>query len=160
MADPVLYATQQDLEWNLSPSTVQALFDDNREGQVSSEAIIGVLVRARDWVDSFLARVYLGPFPVIQTPVPGSIKNCTVEFAIAFAFERHPEYVHTYGEAYRSITRFKRACEMAERLCNGMQEIPDWILQPKPRNIGGIITYSGPRTIVDNPDGSRNGGDF
>lgn len=160
MTAPVLYLTQQKLEYNLSPGTVLALYDDQQNGTVYQPALEEVLNRASRWVDSFLSRVYVGPFPVTQTPVPEVIVQCTLEFAVSFSFERHPEYVHTYGEAYRSTTRFKRACEMAERLCNGMQEIPDWILQPKPRNVGGIITSAGPRTIINDPDGTDNGGDF
>jgi len=154
------YATQEDLEHQLSPATVQNLFDDQNMGSVYTPALDAVLLRASSWVDSFLARVYRGPFPVTQSPVPQAIKDACLEFAISFSFERHPEYVQTYGETYRSTVRFKRACEMMERICNGMQEIPDWTLQPKQLNIGGIITVSGPRTIIDNPDGSSNSGDF
>lgn len=154
------YATQADLENQLSPATVLALFNDQDTGAVHAPAMDAVLTRASSWVDSFLARVYRGPFPVTQSPVPAAIKDATIEFAIAFAFERHPEYVHTFGEAYRSTARFKRACDMMERICNGLQEIPDWLLQPKSLNIGGVITVSGPRTIIDNPDGTNNGGDF
>lgn len=160
MADPIVYATQEDLEGALSQSTVQALFDDDNNGSADSKAILAVLNRASRMVDSYLARVYVGPFPVTQTPVPEVIKVVTLEYAIAYSFERHPEYVHTYGEHYRAKSRFDRAEAMAERLCNGMMEIPDWILQPKPRNVGGIIISSGPRTIIDSFDGEENGGDF
>lgn len=155
-----LYVTQEDLENALSPPTVTALFDDAGLGVPSVGALTGVLERASRRVDSYLARVYVGPFPVTQTPVPMVIKDAALEFAIAFSFERHPEYVHTYGETYRGASRYKRACEMMDRLCQGQQEIPDWVLQPKPRNVGGIITSAGPRTIINSPDGTNNGGDF
>lgn len=160
MATPVLYVTRQDLESMLSPATVMSLFDDEGNGVVSEIAITAVLNRASRTVDSYLARVYTGPFPVTQTPVPEQIKNAAIEFAIAFSFERHPEYVHTYGEQYRAGSRYKRGLEMMDRLCQGQQEIPDWSLQPKPKNVGGIIYATGPRTIVDGPDGTYNGGDF
>lgn len=156
----VAYLVQDDLESALSPSTVLALYDDENKGVVNQTALNAVLTRASRWVDSYLARVYVGPFPVSQLPVPEIIKDAAIEFAIAFSFERHPEYVQTYGEQYRAGTRFKRACEMMDRICQGQQEIPDWNLQPKPRNVGGIITSAGPRTIIDSPDGSVNGGDF
>ncbi len=160
MAGPVLYAMQPDLEAALSPGTVLALYDDDNKGIVNATTIQAVLARASRMVDSYLARVYVGPFPVTQTPVPEVIKYAAVEFAVAFSFERHPEYVHTYGEQYRAGTRFKRATDMMDRLCQGQQEIPDWNLQPKPKNVGGLITSQGPRTIIDNPDGTTNGGDF
>lgn len=155
-----LYATQTDLENALSRSTVTALFDDDGAGIPTQGALDGVLERASRRVDSYLARVYLGPFPVTQVPVPMVIRDAALEFAIAFSFERHPEYVHTYGETYRGASRYKRACDMMDRLCQGQQEIPDWTLQPKPRNVGGIINSTGPRTIIDSPDGTNNGGDF
>lgn len=160
MADPIVYATQEDLEGALSQSTVTALFDDDNNGQVDTKAIMAVLNRASRMVDSYLARVYDGPFPVPQTPVPEVIKVVTLEFAIAYSYERHPEYVHTYGEQYRSKSKFERAESMAERLCTGQLEIPDWQLQPKAKNIGGIIISDGPRTIIDGFDGTYNGGDF
>lgn len=160
MADPVLYATQEDLESALSPSTVIALFEDTNNGHVDRKAIVAVLNRASRMVDSHLARVYRGPFPVSQVPVPEIIKAVTIEYAMAFSFERHPEYVHTYGEEYRSKSKFERAESMAERLVTGQLEIPDWTLQPKGGNIGGIILSDGPRTIIDGIDGSSNGGDF
>jgi phage gp36-like protein len=154
------YITQTDLESALSPATVIALFNDQDQGVVYVTALEGVLERASAEVDAYLARVYRGPFPIAQTPVPAVVKNCTLEFAIAFSFERHPEYVHTFGEQYRGTTRYKRACEMAERLATGLQEIPDWTLSPRGGNVGGIVYTQGPRTIIDNPDGTTNNGDF
>lgn len=160
MAKPAFYITQEDLEAQLSPTTVMRLFDDENTGTANASAINRVLSRACSWVDSFLARVYRGPFPVPQRPVPQVIIDCALEFAIAFSFERHPEYVATYGESYRADSRFERACAMAERLCNGLQEIPDWVLQPKAGNIGGIVMDNAQRVILDSPDGTRNNGDF
>lgn len=154
------YITKTDLENALSPETVTALYNDQEQGVVYEPALLGVLTRASSMVDSYLARVYKGPFPVTQLPVPEAVKNCCIEFAIAFSFERHPEFVHTFGEAYRSTTRFKRATEMAENLATGLQEIPDWTLSPRGGNVGGIIISVGPRTIIDGYDGSDNGGDF
>lgn len=154
------YITQADLEGALSPATVLALFNDQDQGVVYAPALLLVLTRASAEVDSYLARNFKGPFPVPQTPVPAVIKNCAIEFAIAYSFERHPEYVHTYGEQYRGTTRYKRACEMAERLATGLQETPDWVLQPRGGNVGGIIYSAGPRTIIDGPNGESNGGDF
>lgn len=144
----------------LSPATVLALFDDQNTGVVHAPAMVGVLRRARGWVDSYLATQYQPPFPVPQIPVPEMIKNASLEFSISFSFERHPEYVHTYGEAYRATSRFDRACEMMTRIMSNIQEIPDWLQQSKARNVGGIITSTGPRTIIDSPDGRYNGGDF
>lgn len=160
MTEPVLYAEQTDLEYVLSPTTVRILFEDQGNGVVDQKAIKGVLNRASRMVDSYLARVYKGPFPVSQVPVPEIIKAVTLEFAVAYSFERHPEYVHTYGETFRSKSKLEGAEAMAERLCTGLQEIPDWGLSPKAMNIGGIIISDGPRTIIDGIDGEYNGGDF
>lgn len=154
------YISQADLEAALSPATVLGLFNDQDQGVVHAPSLLLVLTRASAEVDSYLARVFKGPFPIAQTPVPAVVKNCALEFAIAYSFERHPEYVHTYGEQYRGTTRYKRACEMAERLATGLQETPDWVLSPRGGNVGGIIYSDGPRTIIDGPNGEYNGGDF
>jgi len=156
----IVYVTQEDLEQALSPATVLALYNDLNNDSVNPTALEGVLIRATTWVDSYLATQYLGPFPVPQTPVPMMIKMAALEFAIAFSFERHPEYVLTYGESFRATARFKRACEIMERIISSQQQIPDWALQPKGKNVGGIINSTGPRTIIDGPNGENNGGDF
>lgn len=136
------------------------LFDDDGNGVINQTALTAVLDRASRHIDSYLARVFVGPFPVTQAPVPAAIKLATLEFAIAYSFERHPEYIHTYGEHYRAKSRYDRAVEMIEKICTSQQEIPDWALQPKGRNVGGIIVDAGPRTIIDGVDGTYNGGDF
>ena len=154
------YIAQSDLENALSPQTVAALYDDQNVGSAYAPAITAVLTRASTMVDSYLARVFQGPFPVPQLPVPQAIVDATLEFAIVMSFERHPDYVRTFGEEQRSGSRWKRAIDLMERICDGLQEIPDWNLQPKAGNIGGVIYSAGPRTIVDNTDGTSNTGDF
>lgn len=163
MADPILYVKQEDLEAALSPATVLQLFNDNNTGVVDAARLRATLVRGRDEVDGYLATVFEGPFPVPQavTVVPGIIRNATLDFVIAFSFERHPEYVQTYGENYRAASRFERAREMMRRIVAGEIRIPDWVLQPKGgANIGGQSDAGGARIITPDPDGTNNQGDF
>jgi hypothetical protein len=153
------YIAQSDLENATSPQTVLACFDDG-SGQINQNALNSVLARACGQVDSYLARVFKPPFPVVQAPAPQMIQTAATDFAVAYMFERHPEYVKTYSEKRAEL--WKRASAMMERICDGLQELPDYTAQPKQRNIGGPIytpAYE-PRTIIDARDGTYQGGDF
>lgn len=157
------YLTQNDLENAITPQTVLGLFDDGT-GTVNAPAVIDVCNRASAMVDSYLARVYKGPFPVVQTPYPEMIKVAALDFAIAYSFERRPDYVRTFGENPRA-ERWKRGLDMLERIADGLQELADFQAQPKQQTLGGIIYEHGPnnpanRTIIDGSDGTYNGGDF
>lgn len=153
------YLNQTDLENAINVQTVLAIFDDAGTGTINQVALTDCLSRASAMVDSYLARVYRGPFPITQTPFPAMIKIAAIDFAVAYAFERHPEYVRSYGEEKRQ-ERWARARDMMERICDGLQEMPDYTAQPKQANLGGIVYSAGPRTIIDNFDGTANGGDF
>jgi hypothetical protein len=153
------YIVQADLENALSPSTILAIFEDQNTGAVNTTALNDICARATARVDSWIAAVYDGPFPITQSPVPAMCKELALEYGVAFCFERHPEYVRTFGELPRA-ERWKRADELGLRLQKAVQRMPDYTAQPKPRNVGGIVYDSGPRTIVDSADGTRNGGDF
>lgn len=154
------YATREDLEAAISAGTVAALFNNVQTNAVDTAALLKVLTRASARVDGWLATVFLGPFPVEQTPVPAIIVDAALEFAIAFSFMRHPEYVQTYGEEYRAQTRLASANEMMERITSGEIRLPDWVLQPKGQNVGGYVVDGGHRIISTDPDGTENSGDF
>jgi phage gp36-like protein len=154
-----LYIAQTDLESALSPQTVLALFDDTNTGVVSSVALAAVLTRACANVDSFLARTFTGPFPIQGTP-PALVVEAAIEFAKAFAFERHPDYVRTFGQNYNAASQYERALALMERVADALQQLPDWAANIKPKNVGAIVYSAGPRMIVDSPDGTSNGGDF
>jgi Protein of unknown function (DUF1320) len=156
----VAYIAQADLENALSPQTILAIFqDDLTVGTPSAAAMADVCARASAMVDSWLAPVYTGPFPIVQSPVPAMCKELALHYAVAFSFERHPDYVRTFGEAPRA-ERWRRADEMGARLQAAVLRIPDYVADPVPANVGGLVYDTGPRTILDAADGTSHGGDF
>lgn len=160
MAVVAPYASRDDLEAAISAETVAALFNSVATNSVNTAALQKVLVRASARVDSWLATVFLGPFPIAQVPVPAIIVDAALEYVIAFSFMRHPEYVQTYGEEYRAETRLASADTMMQRITSGIERIPDWTLQQKGQNVGGFLVDGGHRIISTDPDGTENSGDF
>jgi len=149
------YIGQADLEYFLGVATVFELFNDNNAGVVSVNAVNQVCSLASARLDGKLARVYTGPFPVTQQPVPDNIKMGTLLYAKALAYQRRPEYVKQYKDA-----PMKEADAFAEELCQAREYIPDYLAQPTPANVGTIVSDGSPRIIADGPDGANNGGDY
>jgi hypothetical protein len=154
------YLVQLDLETALSRPTVAAIFTDpDGDGSLDQFAIEDVINRAEGEVDSFL-------IPVIDITSPNLnrfdrlLKLAAVEFAVCFSFERHPEYVKTFGEDPRSTSRYQRAVKRMERIQSAVQELPDQNGAVRPANVGAIIYDSGPRMICDSPDGTQNSDGF
>ncbi len=89
------------------------------------------------------------------------LKQAALMFAIPYMYMRHPEYVQTYGDDVRGgMGAVDNARAFMERLCTGQQFLFDVPAEPKPSVLGGVYISNGPRTIIDNPDGSLNSGDF
>ena len=106
-------------------------------------------------VDGFLRRVYPGPFPINQNPIPANIQTASLMWLKAFVYERHAEYVRQYGAGPR-----KEAMEFCEDLTDSKEWLTDLVGMPPPGNAGGIVTNCDPRVMVDGPQGQRNSGDF
>lgn len=166
MSEAVLlpYITADDLRDALSPPTFLAIFDDDTSGQVADDrpAVVQVIRRAHSRVVSRLPDLYK-TIPNVDPqvgPVPDLLFDAELAYAVALSLQRHPEYARTFGED----TRVKQAFSQAEQIMTELQEailrIADMPPEPAPRNVGGIILNSGPRVMIDNPDGTPNSGDF
>ena len=103
--------------------------------------------------------------PTVNVGGPGFIetdrlvRGCSVDFAVCFAFERHPEYVRTYGEDPRTMARFQRAVARMERVQAAIQRLPDQ-QSTKQQNVGGVYLDDSVRTTITSIDGCRNGNGF
>ncbi len=155
------YLTQTHLEKAISARTVLAIYDDDDDGIADADAIEFNIERAEGEVDSRL----LGFVPMPITNLDDRlVRQASLEFLIAFSFERHPEYVRTFGEGNR--LHYDRAVARCERIQSARQRLPDnnetatIAKGGVTYNVGGLITNSGPRTMIDNPDGTQNSGDF
>jgi hypothetical protein len=155
------YLTQTLLERAISPRTVLALYDDDDDGTADADAIELNIDRAEGEVDSRL--LGFGPMP-LTNPADRLAMQAALEFLIAFSFERHPEYVRTFGEGNR--LHYDRAVARCDRIQAARQRLPDNNAEAAKGeggttyNIGGIVIDDGPRTMVTSADGTKNSGDF
>lgn len=156
------FITPSDLRTALTARVYEQVFDDDGDGTVADDdpEVQLVIERAHAEVLSYLPRIWDKSLP---TDVPPLLKSAELDFAVALAFERHPEYVRSVGEEARE-RRWTRAERKMERIVDGAQVVvgnapPD--ADTKPLMQGGIVYNANPRrTIVDGSDDTYNGGDF
>lgn len=155
------YISQADAESALSAQTVAQLYvDDATSGVVNTQAIADNIDRAEGEVDSFLLGVSVSDLANI-TGADRLLRGCALDFFVAFSFERHPEYVHTFGDNPRASPQYTRAKERMLRIQAATQRLPDQTGAAKtPRNVGGIATADGPRMMITGVDGTQNGAGF
>lgn len=150
------YLVQLDCENALSAQTVGQLYvDDATAGVVNVLALNEDIDRAEGEVNSWLLGVRdvatLATFDQL-------LRLSALDYFKSFAFERHPEYIRTYGESDRSWKLYTRAKERMQRIQQAAQQLTN---QPSiPQNVGGIIRAGGPRMMIDSPDGTENGAGF
>lgn len=155
------YITSTDLQSALSPATYLAIYDDSNTGTANATAVAFTLERAHAQVLSYL--------PAFTSTAPGAIaaaflpllRMAETDYAVAYSYERHPEYVRTFGEQPRA-ERYKRAEQLMVRISTGMQRPQGDTGGPLGASpvVGGVVFEGGPRVMIQGPDGTSNGGDF
>ena len=146
-----------DIQAALSPATVVQCFNDNRDGVPDAVAVLAVCKRATAQALSWIVGHY-----TLGTAVDTDdlVRAAALDYAIAYTFERHPEYVRTFGEGPRA-ERWTRAEDTMGRIKAGIQRpVSVEISQGPSKTVGGVIRDDGVRMFVPGPDGSRNNGDF
>lgn len=151
------YITQAELAYALSGTSFAAIFDQDNDGIADGPVVDAVIARASAMVDAWIAPVYSGPFPIVQSPVPAMIRELTIAYALAIAYERRPDVTRTLqGSTDNDTARWKRADDMGQRLQSAVLRIPDLTSQPKPANVTRSVVYVDEhRRMTDD-----NGGDF
>lgn len=156
-----IWLAQANLENATSLATVAACFDDaNNPGTINQGALAEIIERAEQEALSWLV-TELGPPPLsatvmAQLQADAFCKYASLDYAVAFMYERHPEYVRSQADEIQS--RVKRADTRMERVLNARQRPPT--VATRPANVGGVSVDGAPRIISDSPDGTYNGGDF
>jgi hypothetical protein len=152
------YINQVDLENALSPQTVAEIFNDSGDGEFSQVAMEAIIDRAEAEVDSRLPGFYTYP---LVAPIDRMIRHAATTYAMAFSFERHPEYVRQFGENDRVGGMYKRGERLMDQIQSRIKVLAD---QPSPttapKNSGGIVYDRGPRFCIDSADGTPNGDGF
>lgn len=152
------YISQTDLENALSPETMLALFDDTNTRVVSTTAVAAVIARAEAMVRSFLIGFY--GMPLAQS-VDELVKHAALEYAVAYSYERNPDYMREFKLELAAKDRADRADKLMLRIQAAIQKLPD---QPNPttapKNVGGVVLDTGPRLSIPSADGTDNGAGF
>lgn len=150
------YISDADLAAAVGLTVVTATADDDNDGTADPAVLALVIASAEAEVDSFLIGFYT--FPLTE-PTDRLVRQCALDFAVAFLHLRHPEYVRARdGDA--GMGRYELAKARMLRIQSAVQQLPDTAPTDPPKNIGGIVTYGGPRFIIDGPNGEINGGFF
>lgn len=88
--------TQEDLEHRLSAAVVRQIFDDDSDGTADEDPVARLLADAISEFYDWLTPVYgAPPWPT----VPEGAKRLQLDFAVAYAAMRHPEYVRRDAKA-------------------------------------------------------------
>lgn len=151
------YVTLTDIEDAVGASAVLACFDDDNDGVADATPVAAVIARAGAWVDSYMSRAYPGTYPLATTPA--EVKEAALFHAIARMYDRKPEYIRTTGDGARVNYR-EMGDALLRNLVAGVQAITETTPAQGHGPAGGIVTTTGPRLMIDSPDGTSNGGDF
>ena len=147
--------TLADLQARLSAETVRQIFDDDTNGAPDALNITRLQEDSDSYVKGFLRPIYdLDEIDALPSP-PNELKRLSLDVAEWMACRRWPEYIRGEWKEKRDYTR----AELMD-LRSGTVRL-DVMGSPEPAgNEGGLVTDSGPRTILDSADGTYNGGDF
>lgn len=139
-----IYITDADLLAAISENVVNATADDDNDGTPDATVLTYAIDGAEGEVDSYLLGFYTYPLDPVTDRL---IRLSALDFAVAFLFERHPEYVRNRDSKYGEI-RYKRAMDRMLRIQQARQRLPDVSEVSKPKNIGGIIYNCGPKFML------------
>lgn len=151
------YVALSDIEDTVGVAATLTCFDDDNDGVADAGFVEAVITRACAWVDSYMSRAYPGTYPLATTPA--EVKEAALFHAIARMYDRKPEYVRTTGDGARVNYR-EMGDALLRNLVAGVQAITETSPAQGYGPAGGIVATTGPRLMIDSPDGTSNGGDF
>lgn len=155
----------QVLRLALTATTYMAIFDDakSKDPDVVDGSDQVALVLELSWAQcsSFLPPIYQTDPSELPSQVSSLLKLAQLTFARALSYQRHPEYVKTFG-AEPGGKMWTIAENIMKNIQGGVQRIPpkDHPPDAAPYNIAGPVADDGKRMIVTSPDGTDNLGDF
>lgn len=152
------YIAQADIEEAYGAAALLQCCDDDNDGVADATVVAAIITRACAWVDSYMSRAYKGTFPFVGT-VPAEVKEAALLHAIARVYDRRPEFVRTTGDGARVNYR-EMGDALLKNLVAGTQALPEAEPAKGAGVLGGIVTTSGPRLMIDATDGTGNSGDF
>jgi len=164
MAGLTPFITAAQLRTTLGLSTYLALFDEDNTGDTDivdgSDAVALCIKRAHVRVVSRLGILYNKIPDGTDAEISDLLVDAEINYAVGISFDRHPEYVKTYGEDKKRDAAFDQADATMEMIQAAILTIVDAPPAPSPANVGGVVIDSGQRVMIDSNDGCRNSGDY
>lgn len=138
------YISDADLLAAIGIDPLLATSDDTNAG-VPSDAVLQLVIdSAEGEVDSYL--VGFQAYPIVDGE-DRLIRLSALDFAVAFLFERHPEYVRNRDNKQGEV-RYQRAVERMFRIQQARQRLPDENANSAPKNVGAIVTNGSPKFML------------
>jgi len=129
-----MYASIDDLEVRLEPSTLIALADDDNNGVADTDVINAAIIDADSLIDSYLLKRYTLPLD----STPAVIKSISCVLAINNLFARRKETVSP-----EHVERYRSAMGVLEKISLGEIDIGD---------APDVFEHSLPQTTSDEDD--------
>jgi hypothetical protein len=154
------YISAQELRLSLGPVTYMAIFDDDRTKNVAivdaSDQVALALSDSFAIVASFMPSIY-DALPVEGDTSPVLLRAAQLLFAKYWSYQRHPEYVKTYG-AEPGGKLWTLGVELMKRIQAAEQQIPSTDNPPQQYtgNDGGIVYDDSPKISVPSEVATRN----
>jgi len=143
------YLIAQDLVDAISEPTYMSIFDDTNSGVRNtvdaSSGVVSLMRRAHARAVALLPRIYAkfppenpAGIPTGNDNIPILLKDLEVQILVAYACERHPELMKTYGIAPTGVEKwreFAKDIAQADLIIAPTDNPPE----PKPANVGGVV---------------------
>jgi len=133
------YISVADLLAALGETVLNATADDDNDGTPDPAVLALVIEEAEAEVDSYLYGFFTLP---LMEPTDPLVRLASLDFAVAFLMERHPEYVRDRDAQYGK-DRYARAQDRILRVQQARQRLPREETKQTPKNVGGIVIDGG-----------------
>jgi len=95
----VTYIVQSDLEDRIGAESVRQILDDDVDGTPDATPLARVIADAESYVEGFLRVAYdLAAIRALGVAAPNEVKRLCLDVAVAYLWDRHPEYVRADGD--------------------------------------------------------------
>lgn len=139
------YIVRTDLEKRLSPAVVRSLYDDDNDGEPDDDPVAQLIADA----ESKVLGAIVGPGGVYATAFdvnnyPAELKRLFLDAAVAYAAQRHPEYVRREW-----LPLMQQLDAELSMLRNGKRTLGITTTPEPAANHGGSVVNDVPDTDID-----------
>jgi phage gp36-like protein len=139
-----MYITLSDLEDRITQAVLTQILDDNVDGTPDENPLLRVIADAESYVEGFLRGNYdITVIRALGRSAPNEVKRLCLDVAVAYLYDRHPEYIRADGMKLMESARR----DLLE-LRKGITRL-DVVGSPEPAaNQGGVVRSGDPDEIA------------